>query len=130
MASPFVYCTTTNVYDSVDVFQHKETKILELNCTISLVAEATLQFASRLVCFSTAVSSVVLFIVQLGSRGVRCDGGKRRCRHAGCLHKINVLTGQTRHQFLTGCTFSKEKLVRHSGQQSADYRPDPINLQG
>lgn len=77
-----------------------------------------------------AASSVVFrFIVRLGSRGVLRDRGERRSRHAGCLHKINILTRQTRHQFLTRCTFSKEKLVRHSGQHGANHWPDPINLQ-
>lgn len=87
------------------------------------------------ICFVTAVlfmavSSVVfLFVVLLGSHGVLCHCGQWRSRHAGRLHKINILTGQTRHQLLTRCALSKEELVGHSGQHGTDQRPDPVNLQ-
>lgn len=87
------------------------------------------------ICFVTAVpfmavSSVVfLFVVLLGSRGVLCHCGQWRSRHAGRLHKINILTGQTRHQLLTRRALSKEELVGHSGQHGTDQRPDPVNLQ-
>lgn len=100
---------------------------------MSLVPDPTLQYVLCplfFLFFFMAVSSVVfLFIVLLGSGGVLRHRGERRSRHAGCLHKINVLASQTRHQFLTRCTFSKEKLVGHAGHHCTNHWPNPVNLE-
>jgi len=60
--------------------------------------------------------AVLQFVALLVSHGALCDGGQGRSRHAGRLHNLNVLTGQTSHQFLSGRTGGKNKLVGQSSQ--------------
>lgn len=78
--------------------------------------------------FMPVPSVVFLFVGLLGSHGVLCDRGQRWSGHAGRLHDLDILTGQTRHQLLAWCTASKEELVGHSSQHATDHWSEPINL--
>lgn len=55
--------------------------------------------------------AVLQFVALLVSHGALCDGGQGRSRHAGRLHNLNVLTGQTSHKLLSGRTGGENKLV-------------------
>lgn len=79
--------------------------------------------------FIMPVPSVVfLFVGLLGSHGVLCDRGQRRSGHAGRLHDLDILAGQTRHQLLAWRTACKEELVGHSSQYATNHWSEPINL--
>lgn len=79
-------------------------------------------------CFMPVPSVVFLFVGLLGSHGVLCDCGQRRSGHAGRLHDLDILAGQTRHQLLAWRTARKEELVGHSSQYATDHWSEPINL--
>lgn len=76
-----------------------------------------------------ATSVVVLFAGLLGSHGVLGHSGQRRSRHAGCLHDLDVLAGETRHQLLARRTAGEEEVVGHAGQDRSGHRPEPVNLE-
>lgn len=80
------------------------------------------------VVFMLASSVVFSFVGLLGPHGVLRDRGQRRASHAGRLHNLDVPTGQTRHQLLARCATSEEEIVGHSGQNSTNNRPEPIDL--
>ena len=74
-------------------------------------------------------TSVALSLIGLlGPVGILRDGGEGGAGHAGRLHHVDVLTGQTRHQLLAGGAVGKEELVGHAGQHAARHRPDPVHL--
>lgn len=79
--------------------------------------------------FGFASSVVVLFAGLLGSRGVLGHGGQGRSRHAGCLHDLDVLAGETRHQLLARRAAGEEEVVGDAGQDGSDHRPEPVNLE-
>lgn len=76
-----------------------------------------------------ASSVVVLFAGLLGPHGVLGDGGQRRSRHAGRLHDLDVLAGETSHQLLARRAAGEEEVVGHAGQYCPDHRTEPVNLE-
>lgn len=80
--------------------------------------------------FLSPPSVVFLFVGLLGSHGILCDRGQWRPGHAGCLHNLDILTGQTCHQLLAWRAARKEKLMGYSSQYSTEHWPDPVNLKG
>lgn len=74
-------------------------------------------------------SVAVLFAGLLGSGGVLGDGGQGRSRHAGRLHHLNVLAGETSHQLLARGAAGEEEVVGHAGQDGPGHRAEPVHLQ-